>query len=48
MADEPEPPERRELRAAPPFLSWTGLYGFVAGALLAEIALFIALTLAYR
>jgi hypothetical protein len=47
MASEPEL-ARRELHAAPPFLTWTGLYWVVAGALLAEIVLFIALTLAYR
>ncbi len=45
MANEPA---RRELHTAPPFLTWPGLYGLVAGALLAEIALFIALTLVYR
>jgi hypothetical protein len=47
MASEPEP-ARRELHAAPPFLTWTGLYCLVAVALLAEVLLFIALTLAYR
>lgn len=45
MASEPA---RRELDTAAPFLTWPVLYGLVAGALLAEIALFIALTLAYR
>jgi hypothetical protein len=48
MPHEPEPAARGELRASLPFLSWTGLYCVVAGALLAEIALFIAITLAYR
>jgi hypothetical protein len=48
MPHEPEPAARGELRAAPPFLSWAGFYWVVAGALLAEIALFIAVTLAYR
>jgi hypothetical protein len=48
MAHEPEPAARGELRAAPPFLSWTSLYCVVAGALLAEIVLLIAITLAYR
>lgn len=48
MSNEPEPPARSELRAAPPFLTWTGLYCLVAGVLLAEILLFTALTLVYR
>jgi len=48
MPREPEPPARGELRASPPFLSWAGFYCVVAGALLAEIVLFIAITLAYR
>jgi hypothetical protein len=48
MPHEPELAARGELRAAPPFLSWAGFYCVVAGALLAEIALFIAITLAYR
>ncbi len=43
-----EPDARGELRTAPPFLSWAGFYCVLAGALLAEIALFIAITLAYR
>jgi hypothetical protein len=47
MANEPEP-ERQELHAAPPFLTWTGLYALVAGALVAEILLFAVLTLVYR
>jgi hypothetical protein len=47
MANEPEP-ARQELYAAPPFLSWTGLYCVVAGALVAEIVLFTVLTLVYR
>jgi hypothetical protein len=47
MANEPAP-ARQELHSAPPFLTWTGLYCLVAGALLAEITLFIAITLAYR
>jgi hypothetical protein len=41
-------PERHELHAAPPFLTWTGLYCMVAGALVAEIVLFAVLTLVYR
>ena len=40
--------ERQELHAAPPFLTWTGLYCVVAGALVAEIVLFTVLTLVYR
>ena len=48
MPREPEPPARGELRASPPFLSWAGFYCVLAGALLAEIVLFIAITLAYR
>ena len=48
MPREPEPAARGELRATPPFLSWAGFYCVVAGALLAEILLFIAITLAYR
>ena len=48
MPREPEPTARGELRATPPFLSWAGFYCVLAGALLAEIALFIAITLAYR
>ena len=47
MANEPEP-ARQELYAAPPFLTWTGLYCVVAGALVAEIVLFTVLTLVYR
>jgi len=47
MANEPEP-ARQELYAAPPFLTWTGLYCMVAGALVAEIVLFTVLTLVYR
>jgi hypothetical protein len=45
MANEPE---RQELHAAPPFLSWNGLYCVVAGALVVEIVLFTVLTLVYR
>ena len=48
MPHEPEPAARGELRAAPPFLSRAGFYCVVAGALLVEIVLFIAITLAYR
>jgi hypothetical protein len=48
MPNEPELPARDELQAAPPFLTWTGLYCVVAGVLLAEILLFTALTLVYR
>ena len=39
---------RSELHAAPPFLTWTGLYCLVAGILLAEIVLFATLTFVYR
>jgi hypothetical protein len=48
MPNEPEPSARSELRAAPPFLTWTALYCLVAGVLFAEILLFTALTLVYR
>lgn len=37
-----------ELHAAAPLLSWRALYLIVAAALLAEIALFMALTFGYR
>jgi hypothetical protein len=47
MANEPEP-ARHELHATPPFLTWTGLYCVVAGALVVEIVLFSVLTLVYR
>jgi hypothetical protein len=47
MASDPDP-ARRELQAAPPFLSWKGLYCLLAGVLLAEILLFTALTFVYR
>jgi hypothetical protein len=39
---------RSELQAAPPFLTWTGLYCLVAGVLVAEILFFAALTFVYR
>ena len=48
MPNDPEPSARSELRATPPFLTWTALYCLVAGALLAEILLFTAVTLVYR
>lgn len=48
MPDDPADPARRELDAAPPFLSWRALYLVVAGALLVEIAAFWVITLCYR
>ena len=44
----PDEPQRRELHDEPPFLSWTALYLIVAGALLADVALFAVITLIYR
>jgi hypothetical protein len=48
MGSEIQPPARRELHSAPPFLTWNGLYTLVAGVLLLEILFFIALTFVYR
>jgi hypothetical protein len=44
MVDSPKEPVRDELHAAPPFLTWRGIYLLVLGALAAEIAGFAALT----
>lgn len=44
----PDEPVRRELDAAPPFLSWNGLYVILAVTLAVEIALFAAITSIYR
>jgi hypothetical protein len=44
----PDEPARRELDAAPPFLSWTGLYVILAVTLAFEIVLFAAITAIYR
>ena len=47
--DQGAPPApRQEMADAPPFLSWRAIYAIVLGALAAEIALGIALTLLYR
>ena len=42
-----DPPERAELRDAPPFLSWRAIYLIVIVALAADIALCAALTVLY-
>ncbi len=46
-ADKPREKARRELDDAPPFLSWRAIYAIVLGALAAEIAAGIAITLLY-
>lgn len=49
MAADQRPGERREeLDDAPPFLTWRAIYLIVLGALAAEIAVGIALTLLHR
>jgi hypothetical protein len=52
MADEPtdQPAEdpRQEMRDAPPFLTWNGIYLLVVGALAAQIILYGAVTIFYR
>jgi hypothetical protein len=42
-----DPPERAELRDAPPFLSWRAIYLIVIAVLAADIALCAALTVLY-
>ena len=52
MADDPPPAAgeepRREMRDAPPFLSWRAIYLIVLGALAAQVVLYGALTVLYR
>lgn len=52
MGDNAEPgagaDAREELRAAPPFLTWRAIYTIVIGALALQVALYAALTAAYR
>lgn len=58
MADSPPPlsplppatvdTSRDEMHAAPPFLTWQGIYAIVVGALVVQVALYAALTAAYR
>jgi hypothetical protein len=42
-----DPPDRAELRDAPPFLTWRAIYFIVIAALAADIALGAALTVLY-
>ena len=39
---------RDELDAAPPFLTWRAIYALVIAVLVAQVALYAALTAAYR
>ena len=41
-------PDRDEMHAAPPFLSWRAIYAIVLAVLAAQIALYAALTHIYR
>ena len=41
-------PAREEMHAAPPFLSWRAIYAIVLAALVAQVALYAALTAIYR
>jgi hypothetical protein len=41
-------PGRDELHAAPPFLTWRAIYTIVIVALAAQVAIYAALTAAYR
>ena len=43
-----EPPAHDPLADAPPFLSWTGIYVIVLGALAGQVVLYAALTALYR
>jgi len=47
-ADGDGPPAHDPLADAPPFLSWTGIYVIVLGALAGQIVLYAALTALYR
>jgi hypothetical protein len=40
-------PARDEMHAAPPFLTWSAIYGIVLGALALQIAIYAALTAIY-
>lgn len=46
--DADKPPRREEMDDAPPFLSWRAIYLIVLGALAAEIAAGIVITLLHR
>ncbi len=39
---------RDEMHAAPPFLTWRGIYAIVLGALVVQVAVYAALTAVYR
>jgi hypothetical protein len=47
-AEQPAPARREEMDDAAPFSSWRAIYLVVLGALAAEIAAGIAITLVYR
>ena len=44
MADSAKDPARDEMHAAPPFLTWRGIYLIVLGALAAQVIGFAILT----
>ena len=46
--DDGDARARAALADAPPFLSWTGIYVIVMGALAGQIILYAALTALYR